>query len=81
MAVRNQAAAENYGIQPGDRVELRLPGGYQVLDKWLKDRKGRTLTAEDVKHYCRIATALAKTIEVQVETDKLYPRVEEVLAN
>jgi len=54
-------------------------GGYQVLDKWLKDRKGRYLSADDIKHYCRIATALAKTIETQKEIDRLYPRVEENL--
>lgn len=54
-------------------------GGYQVLDKWLKDRKGRTLSAEDVKHYCQVATALSKTIEVQKEIDKLYPGVERTL--
>ena len=62
------------GIEP--QVWQYHIGGYQVLDKWLKDRKGRTLTAEDVKHYCRIATALAKTIEVQQKVDILYPRVE-----
>lgn len=54
-------------------------GGYQVLDKWLKDRKGRTLSAEDVKHYCQVVTALSKTIEVQKEIDKLYLRVEDAL--
>jgi len=54
-------------------------GGYQVLDKWLKDRKGRRLSADDIKHYCRIVTALAKTIEVQKEIDKFYPKVEKDL--
>ena len=67
------------GIEP--QVWQYHIGGYQVLDKWLKDRKGRTLTAEDVKHYCRVVTALTQTIWVQGEIDKLYPRVEEVLAN
>ena len=51
-------------------------GGYQVLDKWLKDRKKRILSTEDIKHYCRVVTALAKTIEIQAEIDKLYPQVE-----
>lgn len=51
-------------------------GGYQVLDKWLKDRKGRILSSEDIKHYCRVATAISETIEIQKEIDKLYPRVE-----
>jgi predicted helicase len=51
-------------------------GGYQVLDKWLKDRKTRLLSIEDIKHYCRVVTALAKTIEIQREIDELYPQVE-----
>ncbi|MCK4478389.1 N-6 DNA methylase [Candidatus Bathyarchaeota archaeon] len=52
-------------------------GDYQILYKWLKDRKGRKLSLEDIKHYCRVATALARTIEIQDEIDKLYPNVEE----
>lgn len=51
-------------------------GGYQVVDKWLKDRKGRILSSEDIKHYCKVATALAKTIEIQKEIDRLYSKVE-----
>jgi predicted helicase len=52
-------------------------GGYQVLPKWLKDRKERSLDLEDVKHYCRIVTALKETIDVQREIDAVYPQVEE----
>ncbi|MBA2123813.1 DNA methyltransferase [bacterium Unc6] len=51
-------------------------GGYQVLNKWLKDRKGKTLSLNDIKHYCQIATALKKTIEIQKNIDNLYPEVE-----
>jgi hypothetical protein len=47
-----------------------------VLDKWLKDRKGRALTLEDIRHYCRVVTALAKTIQIQAEIDVLYPEIE-----
>ena len=36
-------------------------GGYQPAQKWLKDRKGRALTFEDVKHYQRILKILAET--------------------
>ena len=49
-------------------------GGYQVLDKWLKDRKGRTLSSEDIRHYCRVATALAETIRVQKEIDEVIEK-------
>jgi len=50
-------------------------GGYYVLDKWLKSRKGRTLSLADITHYCNIITALKKTIEIQKEIDKLYLEV------
>lgn len=36
-------------------------GGYQPAQKWLKDRKGRALTFDDVKHYQRILKILAET--------------------
>jgi predicted helicase len=49
-------------------------GGYQVCDKWLKDRKGRTL--DDIRTYCRIATAIEKTIEIQKAIDGIYTEVE-----
>jgi len=54
-------------------------GGYQVCHKWLKDRKDRTLTLDDIRTYCRIATALSRTIEIQDAIDKLYPGVEDTL--
>lgn len=49
-------------------------GGYQVLNKYLKDRKGKSL--EDPIHYCRMVTALALTIEMQREIDALYNRID-----
>jgi predicted helicase len=52
-------------------------GGYQVLRKWLKDRKDRELTTDEIRTYCHIVTALRKTIDIQEELDALYPRVEE----
>jgi len=44
-------------------------GGYQVCEKWLKDRKGRTLSSEDVEHYQRVVVALNETIRVMGEID------------
>jgi predicted helicase len=52
-------------------------GGYQVLLKYLKDRKGRIM--DDAPHYCRIVTALQKTIEIQKQIDTLYPEIEKDL--
>lgn len=46
-------------------------GGYQVCEKWLKDRKGRTLSDEDIKHYQRIVVALIETIRIMAEIDEV----------
>lgn len=55
------------GIAP-DLWKFQI-GGYQVLEKWLKDRKGRTLDSDDVGHYRKIALALAATQRLMVEID------------
>jgi predicted helicase len=44
-------------------------GGYQVCEKWLKDRKDRTLTADDIAHYHRIVIAAHETIRLMREID------------
>ena len=49
-------------------------GGYQVMEKYLKDRKGRQM--DDPGHYCRMAASISKTIEIQQRMDKLFPKVE-----
>ena len=49
-------------------------GGYQVMEKYLKDRKGRQM--EDSGHYCLMGTSISRTIEVQQSIDKLFPKVE-----
>jgi len=46
-------------------------GGYQVCYKWLKDRKGRTLSKEDIEHYQRIVVALSETIRLMQEIDEV----------
>lgn len=47
-------------------------GGYQPAQKWLKDRKGRELSYEDIIHYNKIIVAL-------METDRLMKEVDEVM--
>lgn len=54
-------------------------GGYQVLSKWLKDRKGKRLSVDESKKYSQIVFAIKSTIEIQKEIDKLYPDVEKKL--
>jgi len=51
-------------------------GGYQVCQKWLKDRKNRELSLDEIKQYCKIVTALQKTMEIQKLIDAVYPEVE-----
>ncbi|OFW31609.1 MAG: hypothetical protein A3J28_04810 [Acidobacteria bacterium RIFCSPLOWO2_12_FULL_60_22] len=48
-------------------------GGYQVCEKWLKDRRGRTLTYEDLEHYSKVVTALQETIRLMAEIDAAIP--------
>ena len=46
-------------------------GGYQVCEKWLKDRRGRTLSDEDINHYQRVVVALNETIRLMAEIDRV----------
>lgn len=44
-------------------------GGYQVCQKWLKDRKGRTLSYDDCMNYLYILAALEKTQDLMEQID------------
>ena len=44
-------------------------GGYQPAQKWLKDRKGRALTYDDIRHYQRI-------IKILVETNRIMHAID-----
>ena len=43
-------------------------GGYQPAQKWLKDRKGRALSFDDVVHYQKI-------IKILIETDRIMKEI------
>lgn len=45
-------------------------GGYQPAQKWLKDRKNRTLTYDDISHYRKIIAILIETQNLMQELDK-----------
>jgi uncharacterized protein len=45
--------------------------GYQVCHKWLMQRRGRTLGAEDCAHYQRVVVALHETIRLMAEIDEV----------
>lgn len=44
-------------------------GGYQPAQKWLKDRKDRTLSMNDIRHYQRI-------VKILLETDRIMKTIE-----
>jgi hypothetical protein len=44
-------------------------GGYQVCEKWLKDRRGRNLTLDDCDHYRKVVRAIERTIELMRDVD------------
>ncbi len=44
-------------------------GGYQVCEKWLKDRRGRVLNYDDLVHYKKIVSALSETIRLMAAID------------
>jgi hypothetical protein len=46
-------------------------GGYQPAQKWLKDRKDRELSYEDILHYQKIIVALSETDRIMKEIDKV----------
>jgi predicted helicase len=46
-------------------------GGYQPAQRWLKDRKGRTLNVDDVNHYQKIINALYLTNSLMQKIDKI----------
>ena len=52
-------------------------GGYQPAQKWLKDRKGRELSFEDILHYQKIIVALTETDRLMREIDEVGVVVEE----
>lgn len=47
-------------------------GGYQVLDKWIKDRIGKNLSREEVEHYLKITESLRQTVDLQKKIDGLF---------
>lgn len=49
-------------------------GGYQVLDKYLKSRKGRELTLDEINHVAAVADSLDFTIEQMAKIDAAYKR-------
>lgn len=52
-------------------------GGYQVLDKYLKFRKGRTLNFEEIEHFEKVTNILALTIQKMSKIDEIYKKIDQ----
>jgi predicted helicase len=63
-------ATQYFGGVPEAVWEFKV-GGYQVCEKWLKDRRGRALSMDDITHYQRIVVALKETRRLMAEIDKI----------
>ena len=78
-AGRTSAREGHRATQPGTIGFKGVPeqvwdfqiGGYQVCHKWLKDRNGRMLSAQDIAHYQKIVVALSETIRIMAEIDEV----------
>jgi predicted helicase len=44
-------------------------GGYQVCEKWLKDRKGHLMSFDEIAHYLRITETIAETLDIMKRID------------
>jgi hypothetical protein len=45
-------------------------GGYQVMEKYLKDRRKRELSLEEIEHYMKVAKAIERTRDVQRKVEE-----------
>lgn len=66
--VRINEAGQRFENVPKPVWTLRI-GGYEPAQKWLKDRKGRTLSYDDIAHYKRLVNALAETRRIVADLD------------
>jgi hypothetical protein len=47
-------------------------GGYQVCEKWLKDRRGRALSNREIETYRRMVYALSQTLELVEVMERVW---------
>jgi hypothetical protein len=60
-------------VEVPDTIWSAVIGGYQVCEKWLKDRKGRQLAYDDIQHWQRIVLAVKETMRLRKEIDEKIP--------
>jgi hypothetical protein len=71
--VNNKKDNHKYHVMQCAMTLVEL-GGYQVCEKWLKDRKGRTLSRDDIGHYHKIVVALSEIIHLMKEIDEVIDK-------
>ncbi|MFM8006031.1 MAG: type ISP restriction/modification enzyme [Dolichospermum sp.] len=63
--------SEQYFDQVPPQIWNFYIGGYQVCQKWLKDRKGRELTFDDLTHYQNIISIISETMKIMEDIDQI----------
>ena len=55
---------------------MGIPGRrYRVMEKYLKDRKGRRLSLSEINHYIKVAKAIDMTVALQENINKIYEKI------
>ena len=60
---------------PKEMWEYRI-GAYQVMRKYLRDRRGRKLSLDEISHYMKVVKAIHLTIELQEKVDDIYRKID-----
>jgi predicted helicase len=66
--------SEQYFDQVPQQIWNFYIGGYQVCQKWLKDRKGRQLNFDDISHYQNIISIISETIKIMEDIDQIIEK-------
>ncbi|MDM3847148.1 MAG: N-6 DNA methylase [Aphanizomenon gracile PMC644.10] len=66
--------SEQYFDQVPQQIWNFYIGGYQVCQKWLKDRKGRQLNFDDISHYQNMISIISETIKIMEDIDQIIEK-------
>ncbi|MFO5474748.1 MAG: type ISP restriction/modification enzyme, partial [Dolichospermum sp.] len=66
--------AEQYFDQVPQQIWNFYIGGYQVCQKWLKDRKGRQLNFDDISHYQNIISIISESFKIMENIDQIIDK-------
>ncbi|ALB40744.1 MULTISPECIES: type ISP restriction/modification enzyme [Nostocales] len=66
--------SEQYFDQVPSQIWNFYIGGYQVCQKWLKDRKGRQLNFDDISHYQNIISIISETVKIMEDVDQIIEK-------